>query len=92
VKLNLFYNENDEINRIFQEDSMRRAFSFLIGAVMGGLVGATAALLFAPSSGLELRSQIEARTRGFTADIRQAAGAKRIELQERLETLRAPRS
>ncbi len=71
---------------------MRRAFSFFIGALVGGIIGAGMALLFAPSSGLELRSRIDDRARSFTADIRQAAGAKRIELQERLETLRAPRS
>jgi gas vesicle protein len=70
---------------------MRRAFSFTIGALMGGIIGACAALLFAPSSGKELRIQIDDRARNFTADIRQASSAKRIELQERLETLRAPK-
>ena len=34
---------------------MRRTFSFFIGATIGGLVGATVALLFAPSSGQEFR-------------------------------------
>jgi gas vesicle protein len=71
---------------------MRRVFSFFIGATLGGLVGATLALLFAPASGKEVRSQISARAQAAAAEIRQAAGAKRIELQERLEILRAPKA
>jgi gas vesicle protein len=75
-----------------QEASMRRAFSFFIGALMGGVIGAAVALIFAPISGDELRAQIGERTQVITADIRQAANSKRIELQERLETLRAPKA
>jgi gas vesicle protein len=71
---------------------MRRAFSFFIGTLVGGLIGATAALLFAPSAGKELRVQINDRAQGVVANIRLAANTKRIELQERLETLRAPRA
>ena len=70
---------------------MRRIFSFLIGATIGGLVGTTLALLFAPASGKEVRDQISSRAQAFATDIRQAASTKRIELQERLETLRAGR-
>jgi gas vesicle protein len=71
---------------------MRRTLSFFIGATIGGLVGATLALLFAPASGEELRIQIGDRTQTFAADIRQAANTKRIELQERLEVLRSPKA
>ena len=71
---------------------MRRVFGFLIGATIGGLVGATLALLFAPASGEEVRTQISSRAQLFAADIRQAASTKRIELQERLEVLRAPKA
>jgi len=71
---------------------MRRIFSFVIGATLGGLVGATLALLFAPASGEELRAQIDDRTQVFATEIRQAANSKRIELQERLEILRAPKA
>ncbi len=69
---------------------MRRIFNFFIGAVVGGFVGATVALIFTPASGDEVRSQIIDRTQAFASDIRQAASTKRIELQERLETLRNP--
>ena len=71
---------------------MRRTMSFFIGAITGGLVGAILALLFAPASGEELRMQIGDRTQAFAANIRQAANTKRIELQERLEVLRAPKA
>ncbi|HEX7541177.1 MAG TPA: YtxH domain-containing protein [Anaerolineales bacterium] len=71
---------------------MRRAFSFFIGTLIGGIIGAAVALVFAPSAGEDLRGQINDRAQGLVADIRQAANTKRIELQERLEILRAPRA
>ena len=71
---------------------MRRLFSFIIGTTLGGLVGVTLALLFAPASGEELRAQITDRSQLFATEIRQAANTKRIELQERLEILRAPKA
>jgi len=71
---------------------MRRTLSFIIGATIGSLIGATVALLFAPTPGSELRAQIGSRAQSFAADIRQAANTKRIELQERLETLRTPKA
>jgi gas vesicle protein len=71
---------------------MRRAFSFFIGVLLGGLVGATLSLLFAPSSGTELRGKIGSQARNLANEVRQAASTKRIELQQRLDTLRAPRA
>lgn len=71
---------------------MRRILSFLLGVILGGLVGSTLALLFAPESGTELREQIRERFSALGAEIRQAATARRIELQQRLETLRSPRA
>ena len=70
---------------------MRRAFGFLIGTVIGGIIGAGIALLLTPMSGRDLRYQINDRAQGVAASIRSAANTKRIELQERLETLRTPR-
>jgi len=71
---------------------MRRALSFFIGVILGGLVGVTISLLFAPSSGSELRAQISDRAENLAAEVRQAANTKRIELQRRLDTLRAPKA
>lgn len=69
---------------------MRRIFGFMIGIVVGGLVGSTVALLLAPDSGEELRSQLRERGLAFQAEIRNAADTRRIELRERLEELRTP--
>lgn len=70
---------------------MRRMFGFLIGILVGALVGSTVALLLAPESGEQLRGELRERGAGFLADVRQAADSRRIELQSRLEELRAPR-
>ncbi len=69
---------------------MRRMFGFLIGIVVGALVGSTIALLLAPESGKGLRNEMRARGQGFLAEVRGAAEARRSELTERLENLRAP--
>jgi gas vesicle protein len=71
---------------------MRRMVGFVIGATIGALIGAVVSLLFAPSSGEELRAQINSRAQTFATDVRQAANTKRIELQERLEVLRSPKA
>jgi len=56
------------------------------------MTGAILALLFTPLSGADLRTQLNDRTAGLAAEVRQAANTKRIELTERLETLRTPRA
>lgn len=70
---------------------MRKAFSLVLGAAVGALVGGTIALLFAPSSGEALRGQIRDRGTAFTSEVQQAAVTRRAELQARLAELRAPR-
>ena len=71
---------------------MRRMFGFLIGIFVGGLVGSTIALLLAPDSGEELRAQLRERGQSFMGEIQHAADVRRIELKDRLETLREPRA
>jgi gas vesicle protein len=70
---------------------MRKMFGFLLGALVGALVGSTVAILMAPESGDRLRGEIRERGSAFLADVRQAADSRRIELQSRLEELRAPK-
>ena len=70
---------------------MKRMFGFLIGIGVGGLVGSTIALLQAPESGDELRSEIRARGENFFSDVRHAADERKIELRQRLDAMRAPR-
>jgi gas vesicle protein len=64
----------------------------MIGIVVGALVGSTVALLLTPETGEELRNEIRSRGSGFVTDIRKAADSRRIELQDRLDTLRTPRA
>lgn len=70
---------------------MRRMFGFLIGIVVGGLVGATIALLLTPEPGEELRTQIRERGQSFFDEVRHAADERKIELRQRLDEMRAPR-
>jgi gas vesicle protein len=71
---------------------MRKMFGFLIGILVGALVGATVALLLAPESGDELRTQLRERGQNFMGEVRNAADTRRIELKDRLDTLRAPKA
>jgi len=70
---------------------MKRTFGFLIGIFVGGMVGSTIAMLIAPESGEQLRSQIRARGEGFFSDVQHAADERKIELRQRLDSMRAPR-
>ena len=69
---------------------MNRYLSFLVGIMMGGLVGATFAMLFAPASGDELRGQIRQRAITLQEDVKTAASARRAELEQQLAALKAP--
>ena len=71
---------------------MRKFLSFLSGALMGSLVGATLALLLAPYSGDTLRNQIRNRLDTLQTELEQAASEKKIELEKYLENLRQPSS
>jgi len=69
---------------------MRRMFSFLAGALCGAIVGAVAALLLAPASGLELRQDVRSRVDDLVAEGRRAAEDRRAELQAQLAALKRP--
>lgn len=69
---------------------MRRAFSFLRGMIIGGVVGAIIAILIAPVSGEEIRGQLQERTIRLRDDIKSIAEERRAELERELEALRAP--
>jgi len=70
---------------------MNRTFNFLLGALIGGLVGATVAILLTPASGEELRSQMKMRADHVRTDVMEAAAERRAELEHRLAALRAPK-
>ncbi len=67
---------------------MRQVFGFMMGIMVGALVGSTVALLLAPQSGDTMRNELRLRAENLAADLRQAAEARRIELTNRLDTLR----
>ena len=67
---------------------MGRFFSFLMGALTGALVGATVALLLAPSSGEELQTRARERFTSVKDEVRQAYEARVAQLEAELESLR----
>ena len=71
---------------------MRRMFSFLIGITVGGLVGSSIALLMAPESGAQLRTELRSRGESFFNEVRHAADERKIELRQRLDYMREPRA
>lgn len=68
---------------------MNKTFSFLVGLVAGAVVGAAAAILLAPYPGSELQERMRTRAQGLIEEGRQAAFARRAELQAQLETFKA---
>ena len=70
---------------------MRKSIAFLVGAVLGGLVGATLAVLVAPYSGEELRDKAQGRYLEIRSQVSEAAAARRAELEQQLQSLRSPR-
>jgi len=71
---------------------MRRLTMLLAGSLCGALVGAVAALLLAPSSGLELRERMTERARRVQDEVREAYETRRAQLEAELATLRSPQS
>ena len=70
---------------------MRSMTRFLEGFVLGGLVGVVVALLFAPSSGEELRMQMQNEAVRIRSEVTEAARARRAELEDQLAAMRSPR-
>jgi gas vesicle protein len=71
---------------------MRRMVSFVYGIMLGGLIGITVGLLLAPATGEELRGQMIERAQQVQLDVKNAAAARRAELEQQLATLRAPKT
>jgi gas vesicle protein len=69
---------------------MRKVFAFLVGVVIGGLIGASVAMLLAPSSGEELTSGARQRIQQIQIEVKDAAAARRAEMENQLAELRKP--
>jgi gas vesicle protein len=68
---------------------MRKFGNFIIGALLGGLVGGGFGLLFAPASGEKLRKNIQDYFVNLKEEINRAADEKRAELEAQLFELRS---
>lgn len=66
---------------------MNKSLSFLAGALCGAIVGATAAILLAPTSGEQLRQDMVLRWEEALAEARQAMEDTRLELQAQFEQM-----
>jgi len=68
---------------------MRKFGNFIFGAFIGGLIGSTLALLFAPTTGENARSEIQEYFTHIKDEVNRAADEKRSEMVAQLETLRS---
>ena len=71
---------------------MQRFGNFMVGIVTGALVGSIAALLLAPMSGEELRTQAAERAEAVRQDVLEAYEARVAQLEAELARLRKPQS
>ena len=65
---------------------------FLFGFIIGLILGAAIILLTTPQSGKELQQRVKDRVNYILAEGRQAADARRVELENRLADLKAGRA
>ena len=71
---------------------MQRTLSYLAGVVTGALVGATLMVLFTPASGESIRSDLRNRVDGLLDQMKDAAQARREEMEAQLAAMRQPRT
>jgi gas vesicle protein len=77
---------------VWEVNAVRKVVNFLAGFFVGGLTGATVGLLLAPHSGPELQEQIRARVDALVEEGRDAAAARRAELENQLEAFKTGES
>ena len=70
---------------------MNKAIRFFLGVILGAMVGATVAILLAPTSGDVMQKQIRERIESIQGEVRQASQERRQELEQQLAGLRTPR-
>ena len=68
---------------------MKKFGSFIFGALLGGLIGSSLVILFAPESGENTRGAIGDYFKNLQFEVKRAADEKRIELEAQLEKLRS---
>jgi gas vesicle protein len=69
---------------------LKKFFSFFFGAILGGAIGASAALLFAPMKGTELRQKLNEYLIEVKSEVGSAVEERKSELQDQITRLRKP--
>ena len=69
---------------------MRRFSNFIMGAFLGGLVGAVAALLLTPASGEDLQTRAREKLASLRDEVKDAYASRKSQLEAELEALRQP--
>lgn len=64
---------------------MRKAVSFLLGAILGGFMGGAIVLLLAPGSGKETQTAIRERISNLRVELENAIAEKRAALESELQ-------
>lgn len=65
---------------------MRKAGSFLLGAIFGGILGGAAVLLLAPGSGKETQTALREKFANLRVEFENAIADKRASLESELQT------
>jgi gas vesicle protein len=68
---------------------MSKSSNFVMGAIIGGVVGSLLVTLYAPYSGLELRTRINDYVQNVQDEVQQAGNERRLELEAELDKLRS---
>ena len=68
---------------------MRKFLNLLFGALLGGLVGSSLALLFTPASGEKMRGELTSYFKNLQYEVNRAGEEKRAELEAKLKELRS---
>ncbi len=64
---------------------MRKAGNFLLGAIIGGILGSATVLLLAPGSGEETKTAIRERLTNLKNEFEKAIAEKRTALEKELQ-------
>jgi gas vesicle protein len=69
---------------------MARFVQFVVGLLLGAIVGVAVVLFFVPESGAETRRRIQERVEAILAEGQRAAEERRVELMTQFEELKKP--
>lgn len=69
---------------------MERFLRFVVGLLIGAMVGVAVVVLLAPESGAETRRSIQERVEAILAEGQRAGEERRVELLNQFEELKKP--